>query len=232
MKKLLCLVVALMALTGLACDRFPEDPEETLEEVTGGTMKVGVTINDPWVTGEVGSFGGVEIALVEAFADELDAEIEYLDGSEEELFAALELHELDLVIGGFTSQNTHAMAAGMTHPYHTSALVVAVPDDEDIPDDIAGREVAAERGTEAAGLLRKTDAVVVEVEAIEDAPGAAAVEDYLLDDLGLLDTGIRLSESDHVMVVPAGENAFMTELERFLLSNHEMVQRLLEEEAP
>ena len=230
MKRWMVLLAIATVICG--CDRIPTDPEGTLDRVRGATMRVGVSISDPWVTDEAGGFGGVEVELLEAFAQELDAEVEYFDGSEEELFAALAVHELDVVIGGLTSKNPHAAEAGITHPYFTTALVVATPDDEDVPDDIAGREVAAERGTEAAGLLRKTDAVVVEVDAIEQAPGAAAVEDYLLDDLGLIDTGIRLAESDHVMVVPAGENDFMTTLEGFLLANHNLVEELLEEASP
>jgi polar amino acid transport system substrate-binding protein len=229
--KILALLVAASGLL-LACDRIPADPEGTLDRVSGGTMRVGVTIDDPWVTGESDGFGGIEIQLIEAFAEEIDAEIEYFEGSEEELFAALTVHELDVVIGGFTSQNPHAMEAGMTHPYVTTAVVVGVPEGEDVGDDIAGREVAAERGTETAGLLRKTDAIVVEVDSIDEAPGAAAVEDYLLDDLSLIDTGIRLSESDHVMVVQTGENDFMTRLESFLLDNSAMVEDLLEEQSP
>lgn len=230
MKSLGLLLLAATIL--LACDRIPSDPEGTLDRVSGGTMRVGVSISEPWVIEEGGGFGGVEVELIEAFAAELEAEVEYFDGSEEELFAALAMHELDVVIGGFTSTNKHAMEAGMTHPYFTTALVVGVPQDETVDDDIAGREVAAERGTEAAGLLRKTDAVVVEVDSIEDADGAAALEDYLLDDLGLIDTGVRLSESDHVMVVMTGENDFMTRLETFLLENHDEVEDLLEEHAP
>jgi polar amino acid transport system substrate-binding protein len=212
------------------CDRIPTDPEGTLDRVRGGTMRVGISLSDPWTTQEDGDFGGVEVELVERFAATLDADVVYFEGSEEELFAALLHHELDLVIGGLTSVNPHAAEAGMTHPYFTTALVVGWPQDEDAPADIAGREVAAERGTQALGLLRKTDAVVVEVDAIEDAPGAVAVEDYLLDELALRDTGIRLAESDHVMTTAPGENDFMTELEVFLLERHDEVERLIEAE--
>ncbi|MQA98861.1 MAG: transporter substrate-binding domain-containing protein [Actinobacteria bacterium] len=207
------------------------DPEGTLERVRGHTMRVGISLNDPWTREEGGAFGGVEVELIDGFGAEMDAEVEYFEGSEEELFAALLHHELDVVIGGITSQNSHAAEAGMTHPYFTTALVVGWPEDEEVPTDIAGQEVAAERGTEALGLLRKTDAVVVEVDRIEEAPGAAAVDDFLLDDLSLRDTGIRLSETDHVMAVATGENDFMTELERFLLVRHDEIETLLDRDA-
>lgn len=223
-------VAALLTASLVGCDRIPSDPEGTLDRVRGGTMRVGISVSDPWTTRAGTGFGGVEVELIERFAESLRAEVEYFDGSEEELFAALLHHELDVVIGGLTSQNPHAAEAGMTHPYLTTALVVGWPEADDIPDDIAGREVAAERGTEAIGLLRKTDAVVVEVDEIADAPGAAAVEDYLLDDLSLADTGIRLGEADHVMAVGVGENDFMTELERFLLARPDLIEDLIQRE--
>lgn len=225
------LVAAVLTASLVGCDRIPSDPEGTLERVRGGTLRVGISVSDPWTIRDDAGFGGVEVELVERFAEQLGAEVEYFDGSEEELFAALLHHELDVVIGGLTSQNPHAVEAGMTHPYFATALVVGWPEDDDMPDDIAGREVAAERGTEALGLLRKTDAVVVAVDDVADAAGAAAVEDYLLDDLSLVDTGIRLAETDHVMAVATGENDFMTELERFLLARPDAIEDLIEREA-
>jgi polar amino acid transport system substrate-binding protein len=221
----------LLAACLAGCDRIPSDPEGTLDRVRGGTMRVGVSLSNPWTIPKGDGFAGVEVELIEDFAADLDAEVEYFEGSEEELFAALLHFELDLVIGGLSSQNPHAAGAGMTHPYFTTALVVGWPEDEEMPADIAGREVAAERGTEALGFLRKTDAAVVEVDDIAEAPGAAAVDDYLLDDLSLRDAGIRLAETDHVMAVAPGENDFMTELESFLLERHDAIEALIRREA-
>lgn len=193
-------------------------------------MRVGITDHNPWVI--VGAEpSGVEVDLVEAFAEEIDASIEWTGGSEQELFEALELGELDLVIGGFTSTNPNSKSATFTHPFHTSFVTVGVPLDSDV-EDIAGVEVAVEPGTAEAGLLRKTDAVPVYVDDITDATGPAVVEDWMLDDLRLKDTGIRLSESDHVMAVPFGENGWQVALEKFLLDNVELIDQLLDEQEP
>lgn len=70
------------------------------------------------------------------------------------------------------------------------------------------------------------------VEDVADAEGPVAVDNWLLDDLGLVETGITLEETDHVMAVRMGENAWMTELERFILERQEIVERLLDEVAP
>ena len=141
---------------------------------------------------------------------------------------ALEMRELDLVIGGLTSRST--AQATFTHPYITTFVAIGVPEGTDPDLDIEGVEVSVEAGTEEAGLLRKTDAKVVTVDDIETATGPRVVDDWLLDDLDLVDTGIRLSESDHVMAVPHGENAWLTKLERFLLKDPGAVRDLLERE--
>jgi ABC-type amino acid transport substrate-binding protein len=139
---------------------------------------------------------------------------------------------LDLVIGGLTSTNANAMEATLTHPFHTSQLVVGIPVGATF-DDIAGVEVAVERNSEAAALLRKTDAVPVYVDDLGEVEGeAAAVDDWLLEDLQLQDSGVRLSESDHVMAIRPGENGWLVTLELFLLEDPTLIEELLAEDTP
>jgi polar amino acid transport system substrate-binding protein len=218
-----------LSLTFVACASAPIDPEGTLERVRAGSIRAGITDNPPWtiVGGEV--MAGVEVDLLEGLADEIDAEIEWVDGSEEELFGALELGQLDVVVGGFSSENTWSKDVALTHPYHTSRTVIAVPVDQEIPDDIAGMRVAVEAHTEAAGLLEETDAVVELVDDIRQAEGAVVVDNWLLDDLELRETGINLSETDHVMAVRFGENGWMVTLEKFLLDQAGEIPQLLDE---
>ena len=222
----LALVVAVLATA--ACG-LPNDPESTLDRVTGGTMRVGVTENPPWVVLCDGGPSGVEVEIVELFARELGAEIEWHEGSAEDLAAALGMRELDLLAGGIVSTSGLAGHAGLTHPYLTTQVVVAVPPGT-YDGDIAGLEVAVESATEEAGILDKTDAIPVRVDDVTEVDGPVAVEGYLLDDLGLEDTGVRLSETDHVMAVPPGENAWLVRLERFVLDHEDDVHRILEEE--
>ena len=194
-------------------------------------MRVGITEHDPWTILE-GEPEGVEVELLERFADDLDATIEWTEGSEQELFGALADGSLDVVIGGLTATNPYSKEATFTHPFHTSVLVVGIPLDSTI-EDIAGVEVMVEKATEAAGLLRKTDAVPIYVDDLgeaEDQP--AAVDDWLLDDLRLRDSGVHLSESDHVMAVRFGENGWLVALEKFLLEDPELVNELLAEDTP
>lgn len=197
-------------------------------------MRVGIIANEPWTVPAEGSPSGIEVDLVTAFAAQMDADVEWFEGSEAELFAAMEVHELDLVIGGLTSTTPWVQKAALTHPYFTTFVAVGVPHAIGDPSsiDIAGMEVAAEAGSEILGVLRKTDAQAVAVADIATWEGAAAVEGYLLDDLNLIDTGVRLEETDHVMAAPLGENAWLTTLETFLLERHGEIAAALEEVRP
>jgi polar amino acid transport system substrate-binding protein len=107
-----CLLAAGCGLT------IPADPEKTLERVTGSTMRVGVSPNPPWTAiSEAGEPSGTEVDLVREFAGTLQAQVEWVVGGEEPLIAALERGELELVIGGLTSETPWTEKAAITKPY-------------------------------------------------------------------------------------------------------------------
>lgn len=193
-------------------------------------MRVGVIESDPFVIFDAVEPGGVEPRILEGFAAELDAEIEWFPGGEEELMGALEKRELDVVIGGLTSTTPWSKMVALTHPYLTTAVVVGAPSAGEAIEDIAGVEVAVEKGTQEAGVLEKTDAEVVLVEDVTEFDGVVVVDNWLLDDLDLVDTGDRLIESDHVMATPFGENAWLVRLERYLLTHEDEIKSILDEE--
>lgn len=230
LRRLLFRLTLAAALTATACGA-PRDPEGTLERATGGTIRVGVSANEPWVVVGPGEPSGVEAELVRLFAEDLGAEVEWVEGTVDDLAAALHVREIDLLIAGLASTSGVASEGALTHPYVTTQVVVGVGPDDQL-DDVAGVEIAVERATEAAGVLEKTDAIPLEVDDVASAEPPAAVDDYLLDDLGLHDSGLTLIETDHVVAVPHGENAWLVRLERFLLDHAGTVERLLEEVRP
>jgi polar amino acid transport system substrate-binding protein len=219
-------VLAIVVLPG--CTTPPVDPDNTLERVRGGTMRVGITEHPPWTDLSSGSPAGIEVEVLERFAVEVDAEIDWFDGSEEELFGALKQGQLDVVIGGLGAKNPYSKEASLTHPYLTTQVVVAGPA-ENLPEDIDGVDVAVEAGTEEAGVLAKTDADVHLVDDVTTVEGLRAIDNWLLDDLDLVDTGDTLVETDHVMAVRLGENGWLVALERFLLENEEAILMILDE---
>ena len=222
---------ALLAATVAGCT-YPADPEGTLDRVSGGTMRVGITENDPWtVLSGGGPPSGAEVSLVGDFAATLDAEIEWIEGSEEELIMALHEGELDLVIGGLTMDSPWDTEVAITRPYAETRLLVGAPDAEAVPEDLAGTRVAVEEGHEAVALLeQKTDAVVTPVDDLRGTELPVAAHDWELEVLGLEPTEVELSTEQHVMATRMGENAWQMALERFLADHEEEVHELLVEE--
>lgn len=150
-----CLLAALLTLTG--CGTYPADPEGTLERVRGGTLRVGASVNGDWVRIPDGSTSpdkveGTEADLVRRFAEQLGAEVEWVQGTEHVLAEELKHGALDVVIGGLDDKTPWSTHAGLTRPYTESR--------------------------DSRGSLHK-----------------------------------------HVMLVPLGENAFLLELDRFLLES-------------
>ena len=223
------MLVAAGALLG--CD-IPQDPDGTLDRVTGGTMRVGVTEADPWVTLEGGEpAGGVEVELVRRFARDLGARVEWIDGSEEELVHAAKEGSLDLVIAGMTNKSRWEKDVALTRPYAEAKVVIGASPGEAARDGFDGVRVAAERGsTEEALLENKTEALVVPVDSLAGAGGPVAAFEYVLDDLGLEPSRVELETEKHVMALPLGENAWLVRLERFLLDREREIERLLVQE--
>jgi polar amino acid transport system substrate-binding protein len=230
---LAALIVAVLLVVGAGGCGIPRDPESTLDRVRGGTLRAGITASEPWTTLEGGRPGGVEVELVEQFARELGAGVEWVAGSEAELIAALEVRELDLVVGGLTADTPWQAKAAITRSYATTRVVVAVPASQPLPGDIAGLRVAVEAGSDAAGILEdKTDAIPVRVPDVTQVKGSAvAVDEWLLDNLDLRDTGVHLRKAKHVMATPLGENAFLVRLERFLIAHQDQVPAMLDAES-
>ena len=119
-------VAVLVSLTLAGCGlAVPTDPEGTLEKVTGGTLRVGVTesIDDEvtWVRVEQSGAdvepSGIEVDLVREFASELDATVEWTEGNERQLAEQLKHGRLDLLIGGFADDTPWMTHGGLTQPY-------------------------------------------------------------------------------------------------------------------
>lgn len=120
MRRSLAGLVAIAAATVMlvGCSSIPADPDGTLDRVQGGTLRVGFTENAPWVVlPEDGEPTGTEPDLVRAFAERIDAAVEWTQGSETRLADALERGELDVVVGGVLDDTPWVESAATTRPY-------------------------------------------------------------------------------------------------------------------
>lgn len=130
-------VLLVVALAATACGGpFPRDTDGSLDRITGGTIRVGVSENPPWT--EVSDDGGVtgrEVDLVTDFAQAHNAEPEWTPGAESELIMAMKRGDLDVVIGGLTSDSPWEKEVALTRPYadevtpdgDTEKMVMATP---------------------------------------------------------------------------------------------------------
>ncbi|WP_200331567.1 transporter substrate-binding domain-containing protein [Leucobacter sp. L43] len=147
----LAAVACLALLTGCS-STIPADPEGTLERATNGTLRVGVSDSPPWVeTFDDASPAGTEPKLVQKFAERIDADIEWTENGEEQLFKALERGELDIVIGGLTDETPWIDFGALTVPYA-----------EQERDGIAEKHVMAVRMGENALLVALEEFLLVE----------------------------------------------------------------------
>lgn len=213
MKKLLLFGLILL----LAGCVWPHDPENTTETVQNDhVMFVGVSENPPWVTRMNETPGGVEVTLVQAFAEEMDAEIEWQWGSMSEHLEALAHYELDLAIGGLTAAAPGVREVGQTQPFYESRIVVGIPENYHEPVALDDAPVGVIRGTAVAAYVQEAGARPIFLADAAHIDRPTAVPHWQLDDLDLENSGQTLHTLQHVMAVPPGENRWLTELETFL----------------
>ena len=97
---------------------IPSDPDGTLDRIEGGTLHAGASLSEGLVREtRVGTPRGPLVELVEGFADQHDATVEWTIGSEETLVGMLESGELDIVVGGMTDETPWTDRSGVTRGY-------------------------------------------------------------------------------------------------------------------
>lgn len=116
-----CLVASAAIITVVATGcgvSIPADPDGTLDGLRGGTLRAGASIGEPLVQ-ELpdGSPAGPLVDLVDDFAVQEDAAVEWTIGSEETLVTMLEEGTLDIVVGGMTDQTPWSDRAAITRGY-------------------------------------------------------------------------------------------------------------------
>ena len=115
-------VVVAFTMTGCSEPNYPRDTEGTMERVQGSVLRVGVSEREPFTeVSDAGEVSGTEADVVEAYAETLDATVEYTTGPESDLVVMLHDGELDLVIGGLTSKSPWSKEVSLTKPW-TSAV--------------------------------------------------------------------------------------------------------------
>ena len=206
---------------------FPKDPEGTLQKVRHGTLRVGYTHAEPWVA--PGSQGprGIEPELIRSFAQSLDARIDWMTGTEEQLYGALEKHELDVLIAGITDESPWQEDVGLTRPYLQTAVYVGAAANVPAGPAIKQQTVAVAIGTDIGYYVREQDAEPIYQSRLPGGAALVAGYDWQLRRWGYRRLTLRLKEENHVMAVPPGENAWLLALETFLYRHNGQLHQLL-----
>ncbi|MCH6230974.1 hypothetical protein MK786_09515 [Microbacterium sp. CFH 31415] len=110
------LAASVTTLTGCGLE-IPSDPDGTLDRITGGQLRVGASPSGDLVVVDGTDVDGALADLIEGFAREHDATVEWSVDSEEDLVADLEEGSLDLAIGGITAATPWADRVSVTRGY-------------------------------------------------------------------------------------------------------------------
>lgn len=205
-------VCLLLPLLAAGC-RYPKDPENTLEQVRGGTLHAGVVHAPPWVSAATGPPSGPEAELLRRIAADLDATIEWHAGPPDQVLKLLEERLLAVAIGGFEKKSPYAKKAAATRHYGETEWWI-VGDGAPVPGRLEGREVRIEHG-DAALQVKKADAKPVlpgegsaaKLLAVPVLPGERAPS---------AGDAYFLGRTQHVFLAPPGENAWLVELDKAL----------------
>lgn len=111
-------VIVTVLLSGCTEPNFPRDPGGTLLRASDGELRVGVSENPPHTeVADDGSVSGEEVDIIEAYAESIGAEVVWSDGAESVLMEQLKLGELDILVGGLSSDSPWTTHAAFTRPY-------------------------------------------------------------------------------------------------------------------
>lgn len=115
------LVLLVLLVAGCSISHFPADPEGTLDRVSGGVLRVGVSEHPPWTeVADDGSVSGSEADIIEGYAASIGARIDWISAAESQLIQQLEEGQVDVVIGGLSSDLPWQKHAAFTRPYAES----------------------------------------------------------------------------------------------------------------
>ena len=229
------LLFSLLCFCGAGCD-LPRDPDDTLARVRGGVLRVGIVENHPWAALVAGMPPkGVEVKLIEEFASELNARPEWIIGGEQAHMEALEAGELDIVIGGITTDSPWVTKVGTTRPYFESRTMIGTTGGTSL-DKLDGVRVLVQRGSLAASQIEAEGATPVRVDdpfRVDPSTGATVVaaEDWELERHGFALTEFDLHTNKHIITTAPGENGFLMHLERFLAARRDRIREMLKSEA-
>lgn len=227
---LFVLLGMLPALALLGC-RYPKDIEHSMERIQDGVLEVGLTENPPWVIRSEDGPAGLEPEIIRSLAENLNSEIRWHWDSEDDLLAALQHRQIDMVIGGLTKRSRLSSQAALTRPYYQSRYTVGFRSGAQFPTSLDGLVVAIPTINHMYAALEDNNAKPVKVTDISHTERPVAAPTWWLSAHGLIAGPWEIITDKHVMALPKGENAWMLALQRHLSGYSNIEERLQQLEA-
>lgn len=203
----LCFIFLLYFL--LSCESYPKDPNETLKKAREEKLRVGVMHAPPWAVVADGAVKGIEAEIIKGFAQEIQTEIEWVKGTEEELMPLLQEHELHLVIGGVTNSTPWKKHVGLTNPYKKEKVLICNTSGTALPEDIKNHKVGVKKSSAVGAYVKKKKATPVFLDSLQGYNGLIAIYESDLKKFGCNPSELEVHTAKHVIAVPKGENNFL-----------------------
>lgn len=152
-------VLAMLVASAFAigCGDDDEDSSSSgdsgeMQLVEEGTLTVGVdTPYPPFEVGQVGDsdFAGYDVEVMNAIAEEMDLEVEYIDTGFGTIFRDTATGQFDTAAAASDIDEKREEVVDFTDPYYLSATALVVPTDSDIAsvEDLSGAIVGVQDGT-------------------------------------------------------------------------------------
>ena len=209
-------MIALIMITGVSCDRFPRDPDHTLEKVQNSNLPVGITENPPYVIFGKDGPSGKEIEMIKSFAQSLNAEVEWVKGCEEEIMTMLKEGQVNLCAGGFNTKSVWKKHVYFTTPHDTIIYRWGTPRNTPLPDDLNGERVYIKRGSPAGAYVHHKGGQPIYLDSLKGSESLIAAPERILRRWGYSISENKIKEEKISLAAQKGENAFVEKLEKFL----------------
>jgi polar amino acid transport system substrate-binding protein len=214
MKKIILLLIPLLAIILNGCDDFPKDANGTLKKAENKVLRVGVAAYDSASKVSTDVIDD-EVKLVNLFAEQIHSQVTWVKGSQTDIIELLHNFDLDIGIGGFTSPSPLEKEVAFTHPYQSDVLKIGGAPNEKLPGKIKGQRVWV-TNLIAASFVKKEGGIPILTDTLVNNKGLIAANETQLIKIGAQVSNITLKKDEHVFAIPKGENALLMKLEKFL----------------
>ncbi len=147
MKKIICIILALMLVCSLAACNKAGGEKMTLED---GKLYMSTNAAFPpyEMTTDDGGFAGIDVEIAQAVAKKLGLELVILDMDFDAALLAVQEGKSDIVMAGVTVNDDRKLVMDFTTSYAKGEQVVIVKEGSDVTmDNLGEKMIGAQRGT-------------------------------------------------------------------------------------